>query len=126
MFLQNLIFIQISDLLKNDEVRMKTAYRSEAYLCTMNEGNVRFEYEIRVLQRFLKIIYIYKKIFMNLIGIIFLLFWLLVIAAPELIAYIIGIFFILIGANILLASTLFKNGKRESIQFGKYEIFRKK
>jgi len=74
MFLQNLIFIQISDLLKNDEVRMKTAYRSEAYLCTMNEGNVRFEYEIRVLQRFLKIIYICKKIFMNLIGIIFLLF----------------------------------------------------
>ncbi|NDK19575.1 hypothetical protein GW819_01925 [Candidatus Gracilibacteria bacterium] len=63
---------------------------------------------------------------MNLIGIIFLLFGLLVIAAPELIAYIIGIFFILIGANILLASTLFKNGKRESIQFGKYEIFRKK
>ncbi|EKD29586.1 MAG: hypothetical protein ACD_78C00348G0002 [uncultured bacterium (gcode 4)] len=63
---------------------------------------------------------------MNLIGIIFILFWILIIAAPALIAYIIGTLLILIGANIFLASAFFKNGKRESIQFGKYEIFRKK
>ncbi|MDD2892280.1 MAG: hypothetical protein PHQ95_04935 [Candidatus Gracilibacteria bacterium] len=63
---------------------------------------------------------------MNLVGLTFVLFGILVILAPALIAYIIGIFLILIGTNILLASTLFKNGKRESIQFGKYEIFRKK
>ncbi|MDD2917156.1 MAG: hypothetical protein PHH70_04905 [Candidatus Gracilibacteria bacterium] len=63
---------------------------------------------------------------MNLIGVVFVLFGILVIAAPDLIAYIIGIFFIIIGANMFLFSVIFKNGKRESIQFGKYEIFRKK
>ncbi|MDD5376534.1 MAG: hypothetical protein PHH16_00285 [Candidatus Gracilibacteria bacterium] len=62
---------------------------------------------------------------MNLVGIIFILFGILVIAAPALIAYIIGVFFILIGANMFLISHVFKNGKRESIKFGKYEIFRK-
>lgn len=48
---------------------------------------------------------------MNLVGIIFILFGILVIAAPALIAYIIGVFFILIGANIFLVSSVFKNGK---------------
>lgn len=54
---------------------------------------------------------------MNLVGIIFILSGILIIAAPELIAYIIGIILILIGANIFLASTVFKNGKRESFKF---------
>lgn len=63
---------------------------------------------------------------MKFIGIIFVLFGALIIATPELIAYIIGIFFILIGANMLLISMAFKDGKQESIKFGQYEIFRKK
>lgn len=54
---------------------------------------------------------------MNFIGIIFILFGMLIIAAPELIAYIIGVFLILIGANMFLLSTVFKNGKRESVKF---------
>ncbi len=54
---------------------------------------------------------------MNLIGLVFMLFGVLVILAPALIAYIIGVFLILIGANIFLASILFKNGKRESVKF---------
>lgn len=62
---------------------------------------------------------------MNIAGIIFILFGILVIKEPDLIAYIIGIFLILIGGNILLFSRMFKNGKKESIKFGKYEIFRK-
>lgn len=45
--------------MKNDEIHMKTAAiappwgvnRSEAYLCTMNEGNVKFEYEVRILHK---------------------------------------------------------------------------
>lgn len=62
---------------------------------------------------------------MNIIGVVFMLFGILIIAEPALIAYIIGIFFILIGINMFLISNVFRNGKRESIKFWKYEIFRK-
>lgn len=62
---------------------------------------------------------------MNFVGVVFILFGILIIAAPELIAYIIGFFLILIGANIFLIANIFKNGKRESVKFWKYEIFRK-
>lgn len=54
---------------------------------------------------------------MNIIGIVFMLFGILIIAEPALIAYIIGIFFILIGINMFLISNVFRNGKRESIKF---------
>gem|GEM_PF-3761432 len=83
-------------------------------------------FSIFLIQCCVRYIYFITFQFMNLIGIIFILFGIIVIAVPELIAWLIGIFFILIGMNIFLLSTAFKNGKRESFSFGKYEIFRKK
>lgn len=59
---------------------------------------------------------------MNIFWLILIFFWIIIIYNPELIAILIWIFFIIIWANIFLLNAIFKKG-RESVRFGKYELF---
>lgn len=59
---------------------------------------------------------------MNFFWIILIFFWIIIIYNPDLIAILIWIFFIIIGANIFILNVIFKKD-RKSVRFGKYELF---
>lgn len=63
---------------------------------------------------------------MKTFGIVLVVFGLFICFFPEIVAYLLGIFIIIIGANILLADTLFRKNSNSSFQFGDYEILKKK
>jgi multisubunit Na+/H+ antiporter MnhC subunit len=65
---------------------------------------------------------------MRTIGAILCVFGILFIVFPDLVAYIIGFFFLSIGANMLIASVAFgrKNQDSASFRVGDYEIYRRK
>jgi len=63
---------------------------------------------------------------MKSFGIGLVVFGLFICFFPEIVAYLLGIFIIVIGANILLADTLFRKNSKSSFQFGDYEILKKK
>ncbi len=51
---------------------------------------------------------------MQFFGFFAVIFGLIIIAFPEFLAYIIGFFFLLLGVNILFASTMFRRGGSEN------------
>ncbi|MCK9271988.1 hypothetical protein M0P65_00380 [Candidatus Gracilibacteria bacterium] len=67
---------------------------------------------------------------MNIFGFFLLIFGIIIVKNPDIIAYLIGFFFIVIGANMILLQFVFRKkssqGDRESIKFGSFEIFRNK
>lgn len=63
---------------------------------------------------------------MRILPIGLIIFWIIIILAPAILAYLIGWFFIFIWLNIL---TFFKwlkwkKGKEDYVKFGNYKIFR--
>ncbi|MBC7498712.1 hypothetical protein H7170_03660 [Candidatus Gracilibacteria bacterium] len=67
---------------------------------------------------------------MQFFGFSALIFGLVIIAFPEFLAYLIGFFFLILGVNILLVSTLFRKGNpstsQQSWKVGGYEILKNK
>lgn len=65
---------------------------------------------------------------MRTTGATLIVFGLLVLIKPDLIAYIVAMLCIAIGTQFLFISGVFSNGKEgsESISFGGYEIYKKK
>ena len=68
---------------------------------------------------------------MKLVPIFLIIFWIIIIAAPEILAYLLWGLFIFLGLNWLLLSGLFKKAWGKSshhgedyVQFGKYKIFK--
>jgi hypothetical protein len=65
---------------------------------------------------------------MKLIPISLIIFWIIIIAAPEILAYLLWGFFIFLGINGLLIWGLFskfkKSGQEDYVKFGKYKIYR--
>jgi len=63
---------------------------------------------------------------MKMIPITLILFGIILIVFPEIIAYLIGAFFIFLGINMLFINMAFSkwNKKEEYIKFGKYKIYR--
>ena len=64
---------------------------------------------------------------MRILPIALIIFWIIIILAPEILAYLLGWFFIFIWLNMLAFFWLF-NKKSESgenyVKFGKYKIYR--
>ncbi|EKD66787.1 MAG: hypothetical protein ACD_49C00009G0012 [uncultured bacterium (gcode 4)] len=63
---------------------------------------------------------------MNIFWFFLLLFGIIIVANPDIIAYLIGFLFIIIGANMVLMQFIFKKSNKESIKFWSFEIFRNK
>lgn len=65
---------------------------------------------------------------MKLIPIALIIFWIIVIAAPEILAYLLWWFFIFLWINGLILSGIFSKmksgGKENYVKFGKYKIYR--
>jgi len=63
---------------------------------------------------------------MRIFPIALIIFWIIIIKFPEIIAYLIGGLLIFIGLNILIFFGWFKKqgSKEEYVKFGKYKIFR--
>lgn len=68
---------------------------------------------------------------MKLVPIFLIIFGIIIIAAPEILAYLLGGFFIFLGINGLILGGLFSKAKKWSahhwddyVQFGKYKIFK--
>lgn len=62
---------------------------------------------------------------MKALALFLMIFWLIVIAYPEFLAYLIGWFFVFIWLNMLLMGFVFPSKKKESfVKFGSYKIFR--
>lgn len=68
---------------------------------------------------------------MKLVPIFLIIFWIIIIAAPEILAYLLGGFFIFLGINGLILGGLFSKAKNSSaqhgddyVQFGKYKIYK--
>ena len=61
---------------------------------------------------------------MKIIPIALIIFWIIIIKFPEIIAYLIWWFMIFIWINILIFSKMVKKGKEDYVKFGSYKIFR--
>lgn len=64
---------------------------------------------------------------MKAISIFLITFGVIVIIFPQILSILLGLFFIFLWINILVASKMFKNKKWEGenyIKFGKYKIYR--
>jgi hypothetical protein len=65
---------------------------------------------------------------MRLIPISLIIFWIIIITAPEILAYLLGGFFVFLGINGLILWGLFskvkKGGDDNYVKFGKYKIYR--
>ncbi len=64
---------------------------------------------------------------MKLFPVSLIVFWIILIVFPEIIAYLLGGFFVFLGINMLLITASFgkkKSGGDEFIKFGKYKIYR--
>ena len=53
-----------------------------------------------------------------------IIFWIIIILAPAILAYLIGWFFIFVWLNILIFFKSVKWNKEEYVKFGKYKIYR--
>lgn len=66
---------------------------------------------------------------MQFFGIFAIAFWLIIIAYPQFLSYLIGFFFLFLGLNILIASRIFRRWSGESDRvwkIGNYEILKNK
>ena len=61
---------------------------------------------------------------MKIFPILLIIFWVVVIIAPEILAYLIGGFFIFVWLNILVFFRSIKGSKENYVKFGKYKIYR--
>lgn len=64
---------------------------------------------------------------MNLFSILLILFWIIIIANPAIIAYLIGWFMVFIWANILIFSRVFwkkKKWEENYVKFWNFKIYR--
>ena len=61
---------------------------------------------------------------MKTIPLLLIIFWIIIIVFPEIIAYLIGGFLIFIWLNILIFSRMIKKWKNKYVKFGDYKIFR--
>ena len=65
---------------------------------------------------------------MRLIPISLIIFWIIIITAPEILAYLLCGFFVFLGINGLILWGLFskakKGGDDNYVKFGKYKIYR--
>lgn len=64
---------------------------------------------------------------MRILPIALIIFWIIVIAAPEILAYLLGWFFIFIWLNMLAFFSFFKkkgDNWEKYVKFGKYKIYR--
>ncbi|EKE27206.1 MAG: hypothetical protein ACD_4C00001G0002 [uncultured bacterium (gcode 4)] len=53
-----------------------------------------------------------------------MMFWIIIIYNPDLIAILLGIFFVIIWANMLFLNLVFKKSNKESFKIWNFEIFR--
>jgi hypothetical protein len=61
---------------------------------------------------------------MKAFAIFLIIFWIIVIIFPQIIAYLLWWLFILIWLNILIFVKKFKSNKESYVKFGNYKIFR--
>ena len=64
---------------------------------------------------------------MKILPIALIIFWIIVIATPEILAYLLGWFFIFIWLNMLAFFSFFKkkgDNWEKYVKFGKYKIYR--
>lgn len=61
---------------------------------------------------------------MKIFPIALIIFWIIIIKFPEILAYLIWGFFIFIWFNILLFFWFRKNSEENYVKFGKYKIYR--
>jgi len=64
---------------------------------------------------------------MKVFGITLLIMWAIIIAFPDILAYLLAVFFIISWINLIIAWSKmwsFKNWKEEYVQFWKYKIFK--
>jgi len=61
---------------------------------------------------------------MKAFPIILIIFWIIIIMAPEILAYLLWGFFIFVGLNMLLFFKTVKSAKENYVKFGNYKIFR--
>lgn len=64
---------------------------------------------------------------MRILPIALIIFWIIVIAAPEILAYLLGWLFIFIWLNMLAFFSFFKkkgDNWEKYVKFGKYKIYR--
>ncbi|MDD2487419.1 MAG: hypothetical protein PHS92_03545 [Candidatus Gracilibacteria bacterium] len=63
---------------------------------------------------------------MAVLGFFIMMFGIIIIYNPDLIAILLGIFFVIVGANMLFLNVMFKKSEKESFKIGNFEIFRHK
>jgi hypothetical protein len=61
---------------------------------------------------------------MKFISIFLTIFWIIIIVAPQILAYLIGWFFIFVWINLFLISAMKKKSNESFVKFGNYKIFR--
>ena len=61
---------------------------------------------------------------MRIFPIALIIFWVIIILSPEILAYLVGWFFIFVWVNILFFFWFKKNNKENYVKFGKYKIYR--
>lgn len=63
---------------------------------------------------------------MKILPLVLIIFWIILIVFPDIIAYLLGWFFVFIWINMLLLGWMFwkKENKEWYVKFGKYKIYR--
>ena len=64
---------------------------------------------------------------MKLLGITLIVMWIIIIIFPDILAYLLAVFFLITWINILIASNKMwwaKKWKEDYVQFWKYKIFK--
>lgn len=61
---------------------------------------------------------------MKTLPVLLIVFWFIIILAPEILAYLIGGFFIFVWLNMLIFIKKVKWSKEDYVKFWKYKIFR--
>ena len=61
---------------------------------------------------------------MKIFPMVLIIFWIIIILAPAILAYLIWWFFIFVWLNILAFFKNVKSNKEDYVKFGKYKIYR--
>lgn len=61
---------------------------------------------------------------MKTIPVVLIIFWVIIIMFPDIIAYLIWWFMIFVWINIFAFSKMVKKGNEDYVKFGNYKIFR--
>ena len=63
---------------------------------------------------------------MRPIGIFFVIFGIIILIMPEIVAYLLAVLLIVVGGNMILAEVMIRKNSDSSFKFGDYEILKKK